>query len=171
MLGRAMVGCVGLLGASLLLAQAPAPAPEVASPAPAMPPAAAPTTPSDGEDARFTFTKVENGYLRLDVRTGQVALCSRRQVGWACQLLPDDRLVLEGEIARLQTENGALKKELLSNGLRLPSGVSAPPPQAKIEEPKSPRSDLHRALGMIEGLWRRLVDLIADWQRDMFKKS
>jgi hypothetical protein len=65
-----------------------------------------------------------------------------------------------------------LKREILSRGLALPSGVSAPPPQAKIEkDPQAQRSELQRALAMVEGLWRRLVALIADLQRDMFKKS
>jgi len=183
MLIRAIVICVGLLGGAPALAQTTAPAPEPAAPppsaapavppsaAPAMPPVAAPTMPpAESEDPRFTFNRVQDGYLRLDTRTGQVALCSRRQVGWACQVLPDDRIVLESEIARLQTENGALKKELLSRGIDLPGGVSAPPPAAKTEkQPKS--SDLHRALTMVEALWRRLVDMIADLQREMFKKS
>src|SRR5262249_15125266 len=36
------------------------------------------------EDNRYQFSRVEDGYLRLDVRNGQVSQCSRRGVGWAC---------------------------------------------------------------------------------------
>jgi hypothetical protein len=115
---------------------------------------------------------VQDGYLRLDIRTGQVALCSRRQVGWACQVLPDDRVVLESEITRLQSENGALKKELLSRGISLPNGVKAPPPVPKPEaERKAPGSDIHRAMTLVEAMWRRLVEMIAGLQRDIMKKS
>ena len=34
--------------------------------------------------------------------------------GWHCQPVPDERSALEAEIARLQGDNAALKKELLS---------------------------------------------------------
>ena len=164
---RAMAVCMGLLVAVPALAQTPAP------PEPAVPPAAAPAAPpvTEGDDPRYTFSRVQDGYLRLDTRTGQVALCSRRQVGWACQLLPDDRQALEGEIARLQAESGALKKELLSRGLPLPSGVKPPPPERREEAAKPVDPEINRVLGMIEAVWRRLVEMIAGLQRDMLKKS
>jgi hypothetical protein len=128
--------------------------------------------PAESEDPRYSFNRVENGYLRLDIRTGQVSLCSRRQVGWACQVLPDDRAVLEAEIGRLQAENGALKKELLSRGIALPAGVKPPPPQAKTEPAPTPReSDLDRVMNVVEAMWRRLVEMIANLQRDIMKKS
>ena len=40
--------------------------------------------------------------MRLDTQTGQVALCGRQTVGWACLAAPEDRTVLENEIARLR---------------------------------------------------------------------
>ncbi len=40
---------------------------------------------------RYTFQQVADGVLRLDTRTGEVALCSKRATNWSCQLLPDDR--------------------------------------------------------------------------------
>ena len=58
--------------------------------------------PPENEDNRYQFNRVEDGYLRLDLKTGQVSLCSRRAVGWACQTVPDDRAAFDGEIARLQ---------------------------------------------------------------------
>ena len=88
-------------------------------------PAAAQNAPPDSEDGRYTFNRAEEGYLRLDGRTGQVSLCTRRQVGWACQAVPDERTALEAEIARLQRDNAALKKELLARNLPLPGMVQA----------------------------------------------
>src|SRR5215471_6214433 len=58
----------------------------------------------DSEHGRYTFNKVADGFLRLDTQTGQVSVCSQRTVGFACQTVPDDRTVLENEIARLRTE-------------------------------------------------------------------
>ena len=172
---RAIAICIGLLATVPASAQTAAPAPEtLATPPPAVtPPPPAVTPPAESDDARYTFNRVEDGYLRLDTRTGQVSLCGRRQVGWACQVIPDDRIVLEGEIARLQTENGALKKQLLSRGIPLPSGIKPPPPTAEKPEaaPKPSDSEFDRVVTMVESMWRRLVEMIANLQRDIMKKS
>src|ERR1044071_7986432 len=92
-------------------------------------PAARAQTP-DAEDNRYQFNRVEDGYLRLDLKTGQVSLCSRRSSGWACVTLPDDRAAFDGEIARLQGENAALKKAMLDRGLPLAGGARAHAPGA-----------------------------------------
>ena len=42
--------------------------------------------------------------------------------GLGLQPVPDERTALENEIARLQRENGALKKDMLARGLPLPGG-------------------------------------------------
>jgi hypothetical protein len=182
MLNRAAAAGIGLLSLMLLtataaLAQIASPPADEAAPQAATPPApptSPPSSPSaNGDDTRYSFSRVPDGYLRLDARTGQVALCSRRQVGWACQLVPDDRLVLDSEIARLQGENGKLKRELLSRGIALPSGVSAPPrPLRPNDEARAPeRDDLDRSLNALRTLWHRLVELIGNMTRDVMKKS
>jgi hypothetical protein len=74
------------------------------------------SAPVESDDSRYTFNQVDEGYLRLDGRTGQVSICTRRTVGWACQAVADERTALEAEIARLQAENVVLKKELLTEG-------------------------------------------------------
>ncbi len=80
----------------------------------------------DNEHGRYSFSKIAEGLLRLDMQTGQVSVCSQRAVGWACQAAPEDRAVLENEIARLRTENAALKKDILAHGLSLPGGRRSP---------------------------------------------
>jgi len=155
---RAIAMCIGLLAALPASAQTAAPVQDV--------------PPAESEDSRYSFNRVDDGYLRLDVHTGQVSLCSRRQVGWACQAVPDERVVLEKEIARLQSENGALKRELLSRGLALPAGISPLHSAAKTETaPKSRNSNVDQVMTLVEVMWRRLVEMIASLQRDMMKKG
>ena len=112
------------------------------------------------EHGRFTFKQVSDGLLRLDTRTGEVALCSSRAVGWACRTLPEDRTALENEIARLQDENTALKRELAARG---------PGPAVKPDETlKLPSdADLDRAMSFLERAWRRLVEMVQKLQREM----
>jgi hypothetical protein len=136
-------------------------------------PALAQSTPAppDSEDNRYMYNRVQDGFLRLDTRTGQVSVCSRRAVGWACHAVPEERATLEGEIARLQSENALLKKEMLSRGLELPGATKAEPPaRGGDRDLRMPNSaDLDRAMAFVERAWRRLVEAIAGLQKDVTK--
>jgi hypothetical protein len=125
------------------------------------------------EDNRYQFNRVEDGYLRLDLRNGQVSLCSRRSVGWACVTVPDDRAAFDGEIARLQGENAALKKAMLDRGLALPGGVAADVPVARGDRDlKLPNhADVDRMMTAVEKAWRRLVEMLISLQKDIMKKT
>jgi hypothetical protein len=126
----------------------------------------------DSEHGRYSFNKVADGVLRLDSQTGQVSVCSQRAVGWACQAAPDDRTVLESEIARLRTENAALKKEMLAHGLALPGASATPSEGAEshdndivIRLPDD--SEIDRAMAYAGDLWHRFVAAIARAQKQM----
>ena len=137
-------------------------------------PVCAQSAPPEHEDSRYTFNRADDGYLRLDGRTGQVSICSRRAVGWACQLVPDERGALEAEIARLQGETAALKKELLARNLPLPGSIKPDPPAPKAVEPRlqlPSDAEVDKMLAFIEKVWRRLVEMIVSLQKDMMKKS
>jgi hypothetical protein len=117
----------------------------------------------DSENGRFTFTPVTDGVLRLDTRTGNVSLCSRREAGWACQVVPDERAVLEGEITRLQVQNGALKREMIARGVPLPAPAPqaerpAAPPRGELNLPSD--AELDRVMTFMEKVWRRLLDMV-----------
>jgi hypothetical protein len=132
----------------------------------------------DTEHGRFSFNAVPEGLLRLDTRTGQVSLCSKREVGWACQVVPDERAVLESEIARLQGENGLLKKEMIARGMPLPGPAKAEPPRVRPESARPERelnlpsdAELDRVIGFMEKVWRRLLDMVEEMQRDRDRRG
>lgn len=140
-------------------------------------PAWADEPPADTPDTaggRYTLNKVTDGFVRLDTKTGEVALCSQRAVGWACQAAPEDRAAFESEIARLRGENAALKQSLLSHGLPLPSGATPERPAAHDNEITirlPDNADLDRARAYVEDVWRRFVDAVARAQRQLLNKS
>jgi hypothetical protein len=112
--------------------------------------------------------------LWLDTRTGEVALCGERAVGWACQIVPEDRAVLENEIARMRSDNAALKQALLSRGLPLPPGVMPEPQDARsnditIRLPTN--ADLDRAVTYLGQIWQRFVDAVSRAQKDMLNRT
>lgn len=133
------------------------------------PPAGAP----GAGDGRYVFNRVQDGFLRLDTRTGQVSTCNRENAGWTCRAAPDERTALESEIARLQNDNGMLKKELMARGATLPNGMKADPgaPKSGPDAKSSKDSELDRVMNYMEKIWRRLVEMMHNLQRDLEKKS
>lgn len=137
-------------------------------------PALADDAAPDTAGGRYLFSKQADGYLRLDTQSGTVALCSQQPVGWACQTAPEDRALLESEVARLQNENAALKRELLSHGLELPPGMAPEPPGAQGGAPSvrlPSDADVDRVIAFFGRVWERFVDAIARAQKQVLNKS
>jgi hypothetical protein len=124
--------------------------------------------PPEGSDSRYTFHRVDDGYVRLDGRTGQVSMCVQRPIGWACQAVPDERAALEAEIERLQGESAALKKELIARNLPLP-GAARPEPPPRLQLPND--ADLDKVVTFFEKIWRRFVEVIVTLQKDLQNKT
>jgi hypothetical protein len=128
----------------------------------------------DNDHGRYTFGKIGEGFLRLDGQTGAVSVCSQHAVGWACQAVPEDRAVLENEIARLRSENVTLKKEMLAHGLALPAG--AMPETAGVDDGSltlrlPDNADVDHAMAFVGRVWHRFVEAIARAQKQMLNKS
>ena len=96
-----------------------------------------PPQPPEFGDPRFAFHRIDNGFLRLDLRTGAVASCSQQTAGWACVLGLDERAALDSEIARLQRDNAVLKNTLLERGVPLPNDMKADAPPTTIAPAES----------------------------------
>ena len=147
--------------------------PEPASPVPAPPPVLVkPGQPAAAPPARFTFSRVETGLLRLDAETGQVALCRAHNAGWACEAVPEDRAALEKEIARLQDEVTGLKRELAALQPAPPPRPPAPVPDTGGRKPPLVSDeDIARARAYVEEAWRRLVEMLTNFQKDVMRKT
>ena len=128
----------------------------------------------DAAGGRYTFNKTADGVVRLDTKTGEVALCSQRTVGWACQVAPEDRAAYESDIARLRGENAALKQALLSRGLPLPSGATpehSGTHDSDITIRLPDNADIDHAVAYVGRLWNRFVDAVNRAQKQMLNKS
>lgn len=115
--------------------------------------------------ARFSYHRSEDGFVRLDLRTGQASNCARRPTGWSCLATPDDRAAFE--LGRLQTENAALKKALLDRGLPLPGAARPEGPPQDLKSPSE--AEVDRVMSLFERIWRRLVEMMTNLQRDLNK--
>lgn len=130
---------------------------------------------------RYSFQRVDDGFLRFDNKSGRIAFCSPRTVGWACQAVPEDRAALEKEIARLQGEVAGLQDKVAGLKKEI-AALREPPPPPRPPAELAPRfdkdgglklpsdEDIARARAAIENAWRRLMDMITDFQKDMMRK-
>lgn len=132
-------------------------------------------TPSQAGAPRYSFHHVPDGFIRLDAQTGEVALCSRQPVGWACLTAPEDRAALEGEIVRLRKDNAILKEDLLSRGLPLPVGVMPEPSSGGGDKGFTLRlpgsDDVERVVTFFSQAWHRLVDALAKANNQFFHRG
>src|SRR5262245_28187376 len=131
--------------------------------------------------SRFSFNRVENGFLRHDNSTGEVAYCGQA-AAWTCQAIPIDRpsgtesAKLKTEIVRLQEDIAALKKDLAAlkdpPPPRPPADLTPPSDKAPDVTIKLPSpEEMARAREFIESTWRRLVEMIVTMQKDLMRKS
>jgi hypothetical protein len=142
---------------------------------------------------RYSFNRVEDGFLRLDNASGEVAYCNARPVGWACEAVAIDRSVLETEtasvqkqvalltkldleIARLHDEVASLKREIAAlkepPPPRPPADLSAPLEKGSASSANLPtQQDMARAREYLEETWRRLVEMIVTIQKDIMRKG
>lgn len=164
----------------------PAPAPKTDQALPAAPSAAstqdksAPMRPPEGPRNHFSFVRVDDGFLRFDLETGQVAYCNARKEGWGCQAVPENRSALEREVQGLKDEVAALKQQIETLQAppappRPPAPVPpspAPPAQGDIMHDGPPgHADVDRAKAVLQDVWQRFVDAIVGFRNDVLRKS
>ena len=78
----------------------------------------------------------------------------------------------DAEIARLQSENATLKREMIAHAVPLPGGLRADPgsrPQVELRLPSE--ADVDRLMTFMERIWRRLIDMVQNVQKDIDKKG
>lgn len=131
-------------------------------------------SPDDGA-SRFSFVRVDDGFLRFDLKTGQVAYCNSHSDGWACQAVPENRSALEREVKSLKDEVAGLKREIETlrepPPPRPPAPIPPPPAQGDITRDVPGHDDIARARAMLQDVWERLVAAIVGLKNDVMRKS
>ena len=118
-----------------------------------LPPPALAQQPADSaatENGRYSMTPVQDGFLRLDTRTGAVAMCRLVNGAPECRLAADERAALENEIGRLQAQNKDLR-------LKPPGPGDAGPPSGLPSE-----QDMDKALSFAERFMRRMMRIMRE---------
>lgn len=128
----------------------------------------------DDKDQRYVFHEVDEGILRLDTRMGEISLCSRQSVGWACRTVPDERNALDAELSRLQQENAELKSALTAQRDAPGKGdaqASASDAEKQAESKRANSGDLARLRAVVGMIWQRLVEMMSALRADLDKEG
>jgi len=142
-----------------------------------------------GPPSRYGFTRVDDGFLRLDRKSGEVSYCTSQTQGWSCDSVPENRASLEKQIDDLRaavtaakSEIAALKQEIAALRAPPPPPPHPVPPQTVPPSPPSSdhtggiklklpsHEDIARAGGFIADTWHRLVEMIETMQKDLLRK-
>lgn len=130
---------------------------------------AAAETAEDSND-RFALAPADGGFLRLDKKTGAVAMCAHTGNTWACTPVQDQAapLAAPGELSQLEQENRKLKDRVkaLEEALEtakppLPEG----PPGGNIDLPTDQQVD--QALDYFERVYKKIRDRMKDLDKPL----
>jgi hypothetical protein len=112
-------------------------------------------------NGRYAMLPAPSGVLRLDTRTGALALCTvAADAPPQCRLGTDERAGLQKEIDRLQAENAELKAKLAA----APPAASAPAPAEAAPAPRAESDDerFDKALDFADRFMRRMMRIMRE---------
>jgi hypothetical protein len=137
-------------------------------------------------DTRYSFRRDGEAFIRLDHVSGEVSRCAPRTAGWACTAAPEERTALDAEIARLQETVAALRNDNAALTRQLAARETPPPPHVAPESAPAPapkgyrvpdvelrlptNEDIDRAANFVRRVWRHLLDMLNDVQKDAREK-
>ena len=106
---------------------------------------------------RYTMEKSDNGYVRMDRKTGQMSICEERSGQLVCKLAADERSAFQDEVDRLQDRLSGLEKRVAE--IETASRLN---PNALLPDEES----FEKSLGYMERFFRRFMDIVKDFDQD-----
>lgn len=106
------------------------------------------------ESERYRLEKTEQGYVRMDTRTGEMSVCEERGGQLVCRVAADERSALQDEIDRLNGAVTALEQRVTA--LEKAPAVPGLPTEEEFD----------KTLGYMERFFRGFMDIVKDFEKD-----
>lgn len=106
---------------------------------------------------RYRLEKTDNGYVRMDTRTGEMSICQEQTGQLVCKLATDARSAFESEVERLQTAVTALEDRIG----KLEAALPAKPQSALPSE-----EEFEKTMGYMERFLRRFLGIAKDLEKE-----
>ena len=124
----------------------------------------------DTEDGRFSFHKVDEGFLRLDTRTGQVSLCNHKNSRLGLRD-HSGRARGAGERDRAAADRQCGAEEGHAGARIVPARAGQAGTAARRRSDhdlKLPtQADIDRVMTFMEKVWRRMIETAHNLQKDL----
>jgi len=109
------------------------------------------TGPALGQESRYTLEKTDDGFVRMDVETGAMSVCTMTNEQLICRMATDDREAYNADIAALEDRIAALEDQM---------GGAVSQDALPNEE------EFERTLGYMERFMRRFMGVVEDFSND-----
>lgn len=119
------------------------------------------------EPDRYRLEKTQNGYVRMDTRTGQMSICEEKWGELVCKMAADERTAVQDEIERLRTELKALNDRLASvqaledRVARLENSATA-----RFERSLPTEEDFNKTMSYMERFFRSFMGIVRDFENE-----
>ncbi len=107
------------------------------------------------DEERYRLEKNENGYVRMDTRTGAMSICQDTGGQLVCRAAADERTAYEDDIERLQDGIHELEKR-----------VTALENRAIPEMMLPSEENFEKSLSYMEQFFRRFMGIVKDLEKD-----
>lgn len=106
---------------------------------------------------RYTMEKSDNGYVRMDRKTGEMSTCAQDGASLVCKLAADERTAYQDEIDRLQQDMKALDERVakLENSLT-----------SRLESTLPSEEEFQKGLGYMERFLRSFRDTVQGFDKE-----
>lgn len=110
--------------------------------------------PSSAQDAeRYQLERTQDGYVRLDTRSGRMSLCQERGERLICRAASEERGAYENRVEALEDRIEALEDRIAALEGR----------QAGNDLPSE--KEFEQTLGYMERFFRRFMDIVTEMDR------
>lgn len=114
------------------------------------------------ENGRYRLEGTETGYVRLDTRTGALAVCNEQQGQLICKMATEDREAYENDLSDLQDRVKKLEDKVTAlEGGGASATASKLPTDAEFEQ----------SLGYMERFMRRFMDVTKSFDSETDKPA
>jgi Mg2+ and Co2+ transporter CorA len=116
---------------------------------------AALTTPALAQEVdRYALEKTDDGFVRLDKRTGEMSICTEQGDQLVCKLAADDRRAYDSAIDRLQSSVDALEDRV--------AALESTPKSTLPSE-----TEFDQTMTYMQRFFRSFMDVVKEWDQEL----
>lgn len=105
------------------------------------------------QEERYALERTEDGYVRMDLQTGQMSLCAETQGQLVCRLAVDDRDAFQDDLDDLQNRLATVEERL--------AVLEGAAPKALPDE-----GEFEKSMDYMERFLNRFMDLVKKFETD-----